>query len=202
MHADLSNERVHLKVVWGGRVRFAVALLGAAALTALTSCSETIRSGQASSYLVLTSLTSSDGSTLKSDVRNDTTGGIAEDVGTAAFQLTMKDVLNQPSPNNAITLTQYHVEYVRADGHNVPGVDVPYPFDGGVTLTIAGTGSTGFTLVRIQAKLESPLAALAKQGGAIAITTIARVTFYGHDQTGREVSVTGNIEVNFADWAG
>jgi hypothetical protein len=32
--------------------------------------------------------------------------------------------------------------------------------------------------------------------------TIARVTFYGHDQTGREVSVTGNIEVDFSDWAG
>jgi hypothetical protein len=26
---------------------------------------------------------------------------------------------------------------------------------------------------------------------------VARVTFYGHDQTGREVSVMGNLEVNF-----
>jgi len=28
------------------------------------------------------------------------------------------------------------------------------------------------------------------------------VTFYGHDQNGRDVSITGNIEVDFADWAG
>ena len=199
MHADASNERVHRKVVWGGQVGLAVALMAA---TLLTSCSETIRTGQSSSYLVLTGLSSADGSTLKSDVRNDTTGGIAEDVGTASFQLNMKDTLDQPTANNAITITQYHVEYVRSDGHNVQGVDVPYAFSGGVTLTVSSGGTVGFTLVRIQAKQEAPLAALAKLGGERSISTIAKVTFYGHDQTGREVSVTGNIEVNFADWAG
>ena len=26
------------------------------------------------------------------------------------------------------------------------------------------------------------------------------MTFYGHDQTGREVAVTGTIGVNFANW--
>jgi hypothetical protein len=139
---------------------------------------------------------------LASDVRNDTTGGIADDAGTASFQLNMKDTLDSPTANNAITLTQYHVEYVRTDGHNVQGVDVPYAFDGGINLTVSSTGSTGFTLVRIQAKEEAPLKALRFGGGALAISTIARVTFYGHDQTGREVSVTGNIGVDFADWAG
>ena len=33
------------------------------------------------------------------------------------------------------------------------------------------------------------------------ISTLADVTFYGQDQTGRAVSVTGTIGVNFADWA-
>jgi hypothetical protein len=42
--------------------------------------------------------------------------------------------------------------------------------------------------------------ALANGGGAIVISTIARVTFYGRDQAGREVSVTGQIGVNFSDW--
>jgi hypothetical protein len=60
----------------------------------------------------------------------------------------------------------------------------------------------GFTLVRIQAKEEAPLKALRFSGGAIAISTVARVTFYGKDQTGREVSVSGNLDVTFADWAG
>jgi hypothetical protein len=80
-------------------------------------------------------------------------------------------------------------------------VDVPYPFDGAVTMTVTGPGSgTTFTIVRNQAKAEAPLAALAGGGGAVVISAIARVTFYGHDQTGREVSISGQISVNFADW--
>jgi hypothetical protein len=58
-----------------------------------------------------------------------------------------------------------------------------------------------FVLVRVQAKLEAPLAALSGLGGATVISTLAEVTFYGRDQTGREVAVTGTISVNFADWA-
>ena len=186
------------KAVWGGRI--ALALLSLLVLLAAASCSDTVRSGQGSSYLVITNLAGSEGTPVQSDVVSDT-GSVFADSGTASFQLQMKDVLNTPSPNNAITLTQYHVEYVRSDGRNVQGVDVPYAFDSGVTTTIAGTGSVNFTLVRIQAKEEAPLRALRLQGGAKAISTIARITFYGHDQTGRETNVTGNISVNFADWA-
>ena len=198
MHGDRSNEPVHRKAVWGLRARLAIAILSA---LVLPSCSEAIRTGQGSSYLVMTTLQGANGVPVHSDVVSDT-GGIIDDVGTAAFTLQMKDVLNSPTPNNAITLTQYHVEFVRSDGHNVQGVDVPYAFDGGVNLTISGSGSAGFTIVRVQAKLEAPLKALRGLGGSVAISTVARVTFYGHDQTGREVSVTGNLEVTFADWAG
>jgi hypothetical protein len=81
-------------------------------------------------------------------------------------------------------------------------VDVPFTFTSGVTVTVAGSATVPFTLVRAQAKHEAPLRALAGHGGAQHINTVARVTFYGHDQTGREVSVTGNLEVSFADWAG
>ena len=56
-----------------------------------------------------------------------------------------------------------------------------------------------FVLVRVQAKLEAPLSALRGHGGAAAISTIAEVTFYGHDQAGRETSVKGFVSVNFAD---
>jgi hypothetical protein len=198
MHADRSNERVHRKAVWGARLRLAMAIVAA---LVLPSCSEAIRTGQGSSYLVMTTLQGGDGVPVHSDVVSDQ-GGIVDDVGTAAFTLQMKDVLNAPTPNNAITLTQYHVEFVRSDGHNIQGVDVPYAFDGGVNITIAGTGTVGFTIVRVQAKLEAPLKALRGLGGNVAISTVARVTFYGRDQTGREVSVTGNLEVTFADWAG
>jgi hypothetical protein len=200
MHPDPSSEQVRRKAVWGNRVRLLAAM---AAAVSLTSCSEMTREGQASSYLVLTSLTggSQNDTTVESDVVSDT-GSIFTDNGTAQLTLQMKDVLNNPTPNNSITLTQYRVEYVRSDGHNVQGVDVPFAFTSGVSATISGAAGVGFTLVRIQAKEEAPLKALRNGGGANAISVVARITFYGHDQTGREVSVSGNLDVTFADWAG
>jgi hypothetical protein len=194
------SDRGPRKAVWGTRIRLALVPFAAAAL--LSGCGDYATNGSGSSYLVLTSLTGGDDNSpvVQADVISDQ-GGSFQDNGQASFQLQMKDVGGPgPSPVNSITLTQYHVEYVRSDGRNVQGVDVPFAFDGG--LTVAGSGSISFTLVRIQAKQEAPLKALAFHGGAQAISTVARVTFYGHDQTGRGVSVTGNIEVDFADWAG
>jgi hypothetical protein len=198
------------KAVWGGRIRLALALT---CVVSVTSCSKMIRTGQSPSYLIMQSLTGAPGttttfgSTLQSDVLNfnPTTGvgSIASDLGQATLQLAQKDPLGPaPSVANSITITQYHVEYIRSDGRNVQGVDVPFAFDGAVTVTVSDSASVPFTLVRVQAKQEAPLAALAFSGGANTITTIARVTFYGRDQNGREVSVTGNIEVTFSDWAG
>jgi hypothetical protein len=108
----------------------------------------------------------------------------------------------EPSPNNFITVNRYHVRYVRSDGRNTQGVDVPFEFDGASTVTVGSSGATlTLTLVRIQAKVEAPLSALTGNGGAQVISTIAEVTLYGTDQTGREVSVVATISVNFADWA-
>jgi hypothetical protein len=93
------------------------------------------------------------------------------------------------------------VKFTRSDGRNTPGVDVPYPFDGAATGTFDSNGGTlTFVLVRAQAKLDPPLKALRNGGGAIMISTIATVTFYGQDQAGNQVSVSGTISVNFADW--
>ena len=50
-----------------------------------------------------------------------------------------------PSANNDITIDRYRVEYTRADGRNTPGVDVPYAFDGAITVTITASAD----LVRI-----------------------------------------------------
>jgi hypothetical protein len=191
------------KAVWGARTRLAGALLCA---LLVSSCGDQTLQGTASSYLIITSLTGPKGeSTVLSDVIT-VVGGVPStfnDAGQATFQLTLKDTgpttsPNVPSQNNFITLTQYHVQYVRSDGHNVQGVDVPYAFDGAVTSTISGTSSVGFTLVRHTAKEEAPLATLAS--GSPPLTVIAQVTFFGHDQTGRETSVSGNIEVAFSNF--
>ena len=189
------------------------------------SCTQAqLDGGTASSYLIVTSLAAASGATptnfsgvLPSDVITNvkTTLGddqvvfvptVFEDLGQVSFDLALKDPgtttsPTRPSSANFITINRYRVDYIRADGRNTPGVDVPYGFDGAVTLTVTGSGSAAtFTLVRNQAKSEAPLAALAGGGGAMVISTIARVTFYGTDQAGRAVTVTGQIGVNFADW--
>src|SRR5262249_43312333 len=107
-----------------------------------------------------------------------------------------------PSPSNSITFTRYHINYVRSDGRNTPGVDVPYPIDGGMTISVnGGSVSIGhFSAVRAVAKDDAPLKALSGGGGQGFISTIAEITFYGTDQAGRAVSVMGRLNVDFADW--
>ena len=101
---------------------------------------------------------------------------------------------------NEVTITRYHVEYTRADGRNTPGADVPYSFDGAATGTIPAGGSLtlGFDLVRNVAKQESPLAQLRTSPNII--TSIALVTFYGRDRVGNNVSVTGQIQIDFGNF--
>ena len=190
--------------------RAALALAAAAALIA-AACSDKVLQGKGSSYLVIDELAASSGATaetfstvLQSDVL--TKDGVLEDLGKVTLHIAMKDVTvttgTEPSANNVITVNRYHIDFVRSDGRNTPGVDVPYGVDGAVTGTISTSAtSLVFSLVPVQRKLEAPLLALRNQGGAIAIMTIANVTFYGYDQAGNAVSVNGSISVNFADWA-
>ena len=187
----------------------AVAGLMLAALGVSACGSATAREGQASSYLTILNLEGTmQGENewdhvLASDVQ--TNGGVIEDDGRVRMTAALRDVTNPngPSTNNAITVNRYRVSYRRSDGRNTPGIDVPYAFDGAITFTVApgGEQTVPFNLVRVQAKLESPLMNLRGLGGSVVISTIADVTFYGRDQVGRDVSVTGTIGVNFADWA-
>lgn len=194
------------------RFRVLTAALLAGAVVPLTSCTATQTDGVSSAYLIIDQLRAASGANpeelegvLSSDVV--TNGGVIEDAGVVTFRLAMKDpgtIANPPTPSttNFITVNRYRVEFFRTDGRNVPGVDVPFPFDGAFTATVGATPTTApFTLVRVQAKLEAPLKALANGGGAIVISTLAEVTFFGVDQAGREVIVKGRIGVDFADWA-
>jgi hypothetical protein len=207
-----------LSMINGKRMTAAVA---ASALLFTTSCGDKVLQGKASSYLTVLSVQASSGAkpatfsmVLESDVvtnvkQTNATGAtvlvptVYEDLGQAALKIAMKDPTNLTGPSdvNAITVTRYHVDFVRSDGRNVQGVDVPYSFDGAVTGTVDSGGTTlTFVLVRAQAKLEAPLMTLRNGGGAMVISTIAQVTFYGQDQAGNTVSVTASISVNFADW--
>jgi hypothetical protein len=189
-------------------------------LTSSVSCGDVVRQGRGPMFLVIDTLTGSRGgigagaSVLLSDViTNITTPApctatapcptVFNDTGSVALRLSPKDAVSSgvnPSKNNQVTISRYRVVYRRADGHNVPGVDVPHGFDGAATATIPSTGTMalGFELVRHVAKLESPLVELIST--STIITTIADVTFYGRDQVGNDISVTGSIQINFGNF--
>jgi hypothetical protein len=105
---------------------------------------------------------------------------------------------------NAVTLTRYHVEYRRADGHNTPGVDVPYGFDGAIsgTLFAGGTLAPSFEIVRHQAKREPPLSNMTNGGGLRFLDVIAFITIYGRDQNGNELKAETQLDIHFADYGG
>ena len=188
-------------------------LLGTLVLAASVNCGSLTTQGTSASYLVVETLEGARGSRpddfggdLHSDVvtlDDEGHGIIWSDIGRVNFRLGLKDAGSPglptiSSPNNAITVNRYRVRYIRSDGRNTQGVDVPYAFDGAFTGTVQAPLEMTFTLVRSQAKAEPPLASLA--ANFVIISTIAEVTFYGRDQTGREVSVTANIGVHFANF--
>ena len=118
---------------------------------------------------------------------------VLKDAGNGAVSLS-------PRPWNAITITRYHVEYIRADGRNTPGVDVPYPFDGGVTATMVGADRVPFEMVRHQRSSNTSTASSRMGGRHIHLHDRA-----GHvlrKGSGRKyVQITGTISVNFGDFA-
>jgi hypothetical protein len=202
MRADAMQSPVSSHSNRFGRAGLAVTALALAA--ALSGCSTPAKQSDTSSYLVLLSLNAASGAdtsstfgpTLASDVL--TFGTAYSDPAEAKFQLAFKDPGTLPTPVNYITINRYHVRYIRTDGGAVPE-----PFDGAVSFTVtnAVTSSGSITLVRAQAKAVSPLVQLAGQGGLAFLPVSAEVTFDGTDQTGRAISVTGSVAINFADWA-
>jgi hypothetical protein len=191
--------------------------LSRAALVALTigaaGCGSVVREGTGTSFLILNSLQAASGAqpgefggTLNSDVITvvDGTPTVFNDLAQVTFELGLKDPggagsPNSPTQNQFITIDRYRVEYERADNRNTQGVDVPYAFDGSITLTVGdGGGSAGFQLVRHLAKGEAPLKALANS--QVIISTVAKVTFFGRDQTGHEVTASGKISIDFGNF--
>ena len=189
----------------------------------LAGCGQYVRDqGRAPAQVLITNLTAAPGAepdktgnTLRSDVITNvdktingnkvTIPTVFDDQGQVTMSLLLKDpgqagVATAPSPINQVTFTRYRVTYRRADGRNTPGVDVPFPFDSGLTFTVPvdGTVSANFELVRHNAKEEAPLAALASN--PTVISTIAEVQFFGRDQAGNEVTATGSIGIFFGNF--
>lgn len=113
------------------------------------------------------------------------------------------DPLFGTSQYNDIQVTRYVVTYIRSDGKNIQGLDVPYSFEGGlsVLVRIGQLANVRFVIVREVAKQEAPLLSLyqAYQGDVLNVT--ARVDFYGHDLANKNVKATGFLPVYFANYA-
>lgn len=196
-----------------------VTRLAAAVLVAVTtaSCgSDLLRTGRAPVYLSILRLQAAAGGAtvgdpvgnLLSDVAT-ANGAVFNDVGTAVIRVDLKDqsavltgIETPTTPMQSITINRYRVSFRRADGRNTPGVDVPFGFDGAVTATIpvASSADVTFDIVRHASKLEPPLRNLRGLGGQVIIATVAEVTFFGRDQNGNEVTVTGIMDVTFGDF--
>ena len=187
------------------------------------SCGDIARSGRSPSILVIDALQAASGVTpgefhafLLSDVLTLVKAQVNgqevrvpttfNDPGVVTLRILLKDAGQpgaqaSPSNLNAIQVNRYRVVFVRSDGRNVQGVDVPYTFDGATTATVTPTPvEVGFEIVRHQAKAEAPLKAMAGGGGRVLISAIAEITFYGHDLAGNDVAATGSISVGFGDF--
>jgi hypothetical protein len=177
-------------------MRFIGVAAAIAAWAASVSCGDVVRQGRSPVLLVVSSIADGSG---KSPVMSDVDDGF-NNPGQAVLSATMKNVSLEPTPNNQVIINRYHVEFTRADGRNVQGVDVPYAFDGAVTATVAPLANTTvpFDLVRNAAKHEAPLTQIVS-GGTV-LSTIATVTFYGQDVVGNSISASGTITVNFGNF--
>lgn len=164
--------------------------------------------------------TTASGADLFSDVCTVPTGAppdacsVFNDNGIVEMQAFRKDQGALSSFENNVVFERYRVTYIRSDGRNVPGVNVPYPWDGVANFTVFVDSASvvrPFIVVRHQAKVEPPLVQLKQLqvtpgstlggGGALVLSVIAQVDFYGHDVAGRTVKVTGYLNIVFANFA-
>src|SRR5256885_1094124 len=169
-------------------------LVFAAAIVAATaSCGDVIRQGQSPVVLVMNSLAGAQGNKpttfgnpLSSDVITNVISPapcsatspcptIFNDIGQVILSLSPKDLTITPTANNQVTITRYHIDYIRTDGRTTQGVDVPYSVDGASTGTVpsGGTLTLAFELVQTVAKQQAPLIQLVSNPAII--NTIARV---------------------------
>ncbi len=103
-----------------------------------------------------------------------------------------------------VQLKEYHVSYVRSDGRNQEGVDVPRSFWGRISVMIPPDGNEHmvvFVLVRANAKMERPLVDLRYGSSEKELEVTAVVEFYGEDLSGHKVYVKGTIPVVFANYS-
>jgi len=197
--------------------RYPQRFIGAAILLAaafyMTSCNSLENETQSASLLTVESITGLDtaggeGNFIQSDVLYVDTAteatAVRADSATVIFRASTLDPapILGTSQYNDIQVTRYVVTYIRADGRNVQGIDVPYSFEGGlsVVVRIGVSAAASFVIVRDVAKQEPPLFNLRAGFPGDLLNVTARVDFYGRDLANKTVKATGMIPITFANY--
>ena len=184
----------------------------------MTGCLAKEDDSTSASFLVINSLTGkdlegTDGSTIVFSDVVTSSGSIVNDNGVASITTLTYNPLEDSAGNDItfymnVIVDQIDVEFMRTDGRNVEGVDVPYSFTQPMNMIVPvdEVVDIPFVLIRHVAKLEPPLFALSQvpnQGKVLQL--VAKVTVHGKDLGGHRVApVSGYVSVwcaNFADSA-
>jgi hypothetical protein len=105
---------------------------------------------------------------------------------------------------NDVIVQRYEVRYVRSDGRNVEGVDVPYKITGGLSTLVYLKSNTltqaAIVVVRHTAKEEAPIITLLRNGNEELINVTAAITVWGQTTSGDTVTATGYLPITFGDF--
>lgn len=178
-------------------------------ILAFVSCNPLENESRSNSFIIVENILGRDLSGQAANFTHSDVVGQGDIVSADIAQATLRASLLDPAPllppsqYNDITLTRYVVSYSRTDGLNRPGVDVPYSFEGSLSLLLKVGASTtfSFVVVREAAKVEPPLSNLWNRGWEEVLQVTARIDFYGEDVTRREVKATGYLPIFFANYA-
>jgi hypothetical protein len=180
---------------------------------AFVACNPVENKTKSASLLVVENLLGSDlkgneVNFLQSDVifQNADTGAVSW-MGDSA-KVTLSASTLDPDPKLGVSsyedvqVTRYVISYIRPDGKNVQGKDVPYSFEGNlsVLVRIGQSSNASFVIVREVAKQEPPLVNLLNADRGDVLNMTIRVDFYGHDMANKAVQATGYLPVFFANY--
>jgi hypothetical protein len=194
------------------RTRLGGAVLAAATLL-LSACNPVETTSQSATVLKIAGLVGFDlkgseqnyalSDVLFQDPTTGTQSWIADPAKvTFSAQLLDPKSINGASTMNDVLVTRYIVTFQRSDGRNAQGTDVPYSFEGSMSVLVPiGTATSAtFILVREVAKQEPPLINLKDANPGDGIYVTAKVDFYGRDGANKLVKATGYLSVTFANY--
>jgi hypothetical protein len=168
----------------------------------MTGCTpDWASNGESPMVLLLTDINA--GSPISSDVRISS-GTVCPDLVPVRIENHFKNPLvDNTGYRGDIVIERYEVRYIRSDGRDVEGVDVPFRITGSVAQEIIAPGAATLQVevVRRQAKVEAPLANLRGGGGPAVVTMFAEVTLHARSTIGQTTNpARGRLQIDFADY--